>query len=424
MAEDNQYANTKVQPKDFTSGWLIAIIIAGTGLTLPILFLGSEVALGVGFKDALWAFGISTVVLTLMCLATTKIGNRSRLSTYMILHFSFGRQGAKIMNFIFGITLLGWFSVALELLSVAVVDTALDTFAVALPQWPIIIIMGAMITGTTLYGIKSLERLANFSVPVLTLFLCYVIYVSFDQGMSLTAVINFVPENPKMTLFEATSILVGSSILFPVMMADFSRFIYNDKQSMIAVLGITIGFPVALLFSAIPSIQTGEVDIIKVMQELGLVIPAFVLLLISTWVGNASNLYSTVLTFSTIKTEWAFKKIVLIVSVFGIVFALLGFSEYLFDFLNFLGVLAPSISAIYIINFYWVKKQRYELDEIPEWQPKALISWVLSSIITVFTYLELFQLTHAYFIDSFILGGLLYGLLNRKAIFNSKATDK
>ncbi|KGK30844.1 cytosine permease [Cellulophaga sp. E6(2014)] len=424
MAEDNQYANTKVQPKDFTSGWLIAIIIAGTGLTLPILFLGSEVALGVGFKDALWAFGISTVVLTLMCLATTKIGNRSRLSTYMILHFSFGRQGAKIMNFIFGITLLGWFSVALELLSVAVVDTALDTFAVALPQWPIIIIMGAMITGTTLYGIKSLERLANFAVPVLTLFLCYVIYVSFDQGMSLTAVINFVPENPKMTLFEATSILVGSSILFPVMMADFSRFIYNDKQSMIAVLGITIGFPFALLFSAIPSIQTGEVDIIKVMQELGLVIPAFVLLLISTWVGNASNLYSTVLTFSTIKTEWAFKKIVLIVSVFGIVFALLGFSEYLFDFLNFLGVLAPSISAIYIINFYWVKKQRYELDEIPEWQPKALISWVLSSIITVFTYLELFQLTHAYFIDSFILGGLLYGLLNRKAIFNSKATDK
>ncbi|WP_405266217.1 purine-cytosine permease family protein [Cellulophaga sp. Ld12] len=424
MAEDNQYANTKVQPKDFTSGWLIAIIIAGTGLTLPILFLGSEVALGVGFKDALWAFGISTVVLTLMCLATTKIGNRSRLSTYMILHFSFGRQGAKIMNFIFGITLLGWFSVALELLSVAVVDTALDTFAVALPQWPIIIIMGAMITGTTLYGIKSLERLANFAVPVLTLFLCYVIYVSFDQGMSLTAVINFVPENPTMTLFEATSILVGSSILFPVMMADFSRFIYNDKQSMIAVLGITIGFPVALLFSAIPSIQTGEVDIIKVMQELGLVLPAFVLLLISTWVGNASNLYSTVLTFSTIKTEWAFKKIVLIVSVFGILFALLGFSEYLFDFLNFLGVLAPSISAIYIINFYWVKKQRYELDEIPEWQPKALISWVLSSIITVFTYMELFQLTHAYFIDSFILGGLLYGLLNCKAIFNSKATDK
>ena len=125
--EGNQYTTTKVLRKDFTSGWFVALIIAGTGLTLPILFLGSEVALGVGFKKALLAFGISTLVLTLMCMATTLIGNRSRLSTYMILHFSFGRKGAKITNFIFGITLLGWFSVALELLAVAVKDTALNT---------------------------------------------------------------------------------------------------------------------------------------------------------------------------------------------------------------------------------------------------------------------------------------------------------
>ncbi|MDO6471748.1 cytosine permease [Maribacter sp. 1_MG-2023] len=413
---DNQYTNTKVQSKDFTSGWLIAVIIAGTGLTLPILYLGSEVALSVGFKNALWAFGLSTLVLTIMCLITTKIGNRSRLSTYMILHFSFGKQGAKIINFIFGITLLGWFSVALELLSVAVVDTALNTLSLQLPKWPIVIVMGALITVTTFFGIKSLEKLANIAVPFLTLFLCYVIYVSFENGMSFQELLDWVPENPKMTLFEAISILIGSSILFPVMMADFSRFIYNDKQSMIAVLGITIGFPLALTFSAIPSIQTGEVDIIKVMQQFGLILPAFALLLVSTWVGNASNLYSTVLTFSTIKTEWSFKKIVIIASVLGIGLALLEFSQYLFDFLNLLGVLAPSISAIYIINFFWVKNQRYELNEITDWEPAALISWVLSSGITFLTYLEIFQLTHAYFIDSFLLGGLIYLFLKRKEI--------
>lgn len=413
---DNQYTNTKVQSKDFTSGWLIAVIIAGTGLTLPILYLGSEVALSVGFKNALWAFGLSTLVLTIMCLITTKIGNRSRLSTYMILHFSFGKHGAKIINFIFGITLLGWFSVALELLSVAVVDTALNTLSLPLPKWPIVIVMGALITVTTFFGIKSLEKLANIAVPFLTLFLCYVIYVSFENGMSFQELLDWVPDNPKMTLFEATSILVGSSILFPVMMADFSRFIHNDKQSMIAVLGITIGFPVALIFSAIPSIQTGEVDIIKVMQQFGLILPAFALLLVSTWVGNASNLYSTVLTFSTIKTEWSFKKIVIIASILGIGLALLEFSQYLFDFLNLLGVLAPSISAIYIINFFWVKNQRYELNEITDWEPAALISWVVSSGITFLTYLEIFQLTHAYFIDSFLLGGLIYLFLKRKEI--------
>ncbi|WP_445956263.1 hypothetical protein [Yeosuana sp.] len=225
MEDNSQYTTSKVQPKDFTSGWLVALIIAGTGLTLPILYLGFEVALAVGFEKALWAFGISTFVLTVMCLATTIIGNRSRLSTYMILHFSFGRKGAKIMNTIFGITLLGWFSVSLELLAIAVKDTALETININISEWPIIIIVnGTLIIMTTIYGIKSLEKLANVAVPLLTLFLGYVVYKSF-QEISFAEVIAFAPENPTMTLFQATSILIGSSILFPVLMADFSRFI-------------------------------------------------------------------------------------------------------------------------------------------------------------------------------------------------------
>ncbi|MFD1294517.1 purine-cytosine permease family protein [Lutibacter holmesii] len=414
--EGNQYTTTKVQPKDFTSGWLVALIIAGTGLTLPILFLGSEVALSIGFKKSLLAFGISTLVLTLLCMATTVIGNRSRLSTYMILHFSFGRKGAKIMNFIFGITLLGWFSVALELLAVAVKDTAFETLSLNLPEWPIIIVVGALIGVTTIFGIKSLEHLANFAVPVLSVFLAYVVYKSL-HGTSIQQIIDFVPENPSMTLFQATSILVGSSILFPVLMADFSRFIYNDKQSLIAVLGITIGFPIALLFSAIPSIQTGEVDIIKIMGNLDLVIPAFVLLFVSTWVGNASNLYSTVLTFSTVKTGWSFKNMTIISTIVGIIVALFGFSDYLFDFLDLLGVLAPSISAIYILNFFFVKKEQYNLSEITNWEIPALISWGASSILSLCTYLNFFQLTHAYFIDSFLVGGIIYTILKRKEIF-------
>tara|TARA_R110002126_G_scaffold30602_1_gene99778 strand:+ start:36038 stop:37294 length:1257 start_codon:yes stop_codon:yes gene_type:complete len=414
MAENNQYTNTKVQPKDFTSGWLIALIIGGTGLSLPTLYLGSEVALNLGLKNALIAFGIATFVLTTMCIATTLIGNRSRLSTYMILHFSFGENGAKIVNSIFGVTLIGWFGVALELLAVAIKDTAFEAFNIEITQWIIIIISSIFITITTVLGIKSLERLANIAIPFLTVFLGYVVYKSINQLDNFSQLFDYVPKTSTMSLFDATSILVGSAILFPVLMADFSRFIKNDKQSLIAVLGIAVGFPLALTFSAIPSIQTGEVDFIKIMNELNLVIPAFILLFISTWVTNATNLYSAVLTFSTVKKGWSFKNMTIICSVIGTFLALFGFAEYLFDFLEFLGILAPSISAIYIINFFWIKKQKYNLDEIVKWEFDALISWVISSIITSFTYLEIFEITHAYFVDSFLLGGVIYLLLKMK----------
>ncbi|TXG38694.1 purine-cytosine permease family protein [Seonamhaeicola maritimus] len=416
MEPSNQYTNTKVQPKDFTSGWLIALIIAGTGLSLPTLYLGSEIALNLGLKNALVAFGIATLVLTLMCMATTVIGNRSRLSTYMILHFSFGENGAKVVNTIFGITLIGWFSVALELLAIAIKDAAFDAFEITISKWAIIILASLFITITTIFGIKSLEKLANIVIPILTLFLGFVVYKSIGELESLQKLFHNHNQDSNMTLFDATSILVGSAILFPVLMADFSRFIKNDRHSLIAVLGITIGFPVALTFSAIPSLQTGEVDIIKIMREINLVIPAIILLFISTWVTNATNLYSAVLTFSTIKQKWSFKKMSIVASIIGTTLSILGFSDYLFEFLEFLGILAPSISTIYIINFFWVKKQEYLLKDITKWESSALISWILSSTIALLTYLEIFQLTGAYFVDSFILGGLFYFIYKRKEI--------
>lgn len=425
MADNNQYTNEKVQPKDFTSGWMIALIITGMGVSLPILYLGSEISLQLGFKNALIAFGISTFVLTVLSMVTTLIGNRSRLSTYMILRFSFGEQGAKIINFMIGVSLLGWFSVALELLAEAIQTTSIETIGINFPLWTVVIVGSIFITVTTIYGIKTLEKLANIAVPILLVFLIYVVYKSLgSELLTFETILNYEPPTGSMTLFAATSTLIGSSILLPVLMADFSRFIYNDKQSLISVLGITVGFPLVLVISAISSIQTGEIDIIQIMKSVDLIIPAFILLFVSTWVTNATNLYSVALTFSTVHTSWNYTKMVIVSSVIGTVMALFGFSDYLFDFLNILGVFSPSISAIYIIDFFWLKKQQYDLDKIQKWGKEGLISWAISSIVALFTYNEVFQITHAYFVDSFLIAGFVYLFLNRKLLTIQESGDR
>ena len=420
MSDNNQYTNSKVEAKDLTSGWVIALVLAGMGFSLPILYLGSEIALEVGLQNALIAYGISTLALTVLCVVTTLIGNRSRLSTYMILRFPFGEQGAKIINFIIGLILLGWFSVALELLAQAIQEMATEMIGRTPPLWSIVVVTSAFITVTTVYGIRSIEKLANIVVPVLAAFLCYATFVALGQTTAVTNLWDYVPPREStMTLFEANSVLIGSSILVPILMADFSRFIYNDKQSLVAVLGIVIGTPLVLVISAIVAIKTGEVDIIRIMNSLGLAVPAFILLFLSTWMTNSSNLYSTVLTFSTIQTTWSFRKMCLLTSVIGTVLGLLQFSEYLFDFLNILGIFTPSISAIYIIDFFWLKKQRYELSEIKQWGMGGLISWSVSSVVTLLVYLDFLRITHAYFVDSFLIAGGIYLVLNRHKLFTS-----
>jgi cytosine permease len=359
MADSNQYTNSKVQPEDFTSGWMIALIIAGLGVSLPILYLGAEIGLNLGFQESILVFCVSTLVLTVLCVATTIIGNRSRLSSYMILRFSFGSQGAKIINFIIGISLLGWFSVALELLAQAIQDTAIVKMGVHFPLWSIIVVGSIFITVTTIYGIKTLEKLANIAVPILSAFLIYVLYLSFSQdGNTVENLTTFTPESGSMTVFEATSTLIGASILVPVLMADFSRYIYNDRQSLISVLGLAIGTPFVMIISMIIAIQTGEVDIIQIMKSFDLVIPAFILIFVSTWVTNATNLYSVSLTFSTIIDDLGYTKWCLIASAVGTTMALLGFSNSFIEFLNILGIFSPSIAAIYILDFLLGEKAK------------------------------------------------------------------
>ena len=422
MIEDNsQYTTAKVEAKDFTQGWKMALLIAATGVSLPLLFLGSEITLNLGFYPSLIAFAISTLVLTVLCSLTTIIGTRSRLSTYMILQFSFGKKGALLMNFIFALTLLGWFSVTLELMSVAVKDTLITVFNFDIAVWPIIIIVGLGMLFTTTLGVKSIERLSNISVPFLFLFLFYALYKTTLQDFSISHLIDYKPiGNQNMSLFEAISALIGMTILFPVLMADFSRFIKTDKQSLFAVSGITIGTPLVLVVAAIITIHTGEKDIMKIMSSIDMVIPAFLILIISGWITNSMNLYSTILTLSTFNEKWPFKSLVYICGLLGIGVALLGFTNYFIDFLNILGVVAPSISSIYILDFYWVHKGKYDLKNRPEIGKEAIFSWSVASSIAMLTYLGYIHITGAFFIDSILIAGILYFFLMYKKRKNTQ----
>ena len=409
MSDKVQYTNSKVQPEDFTSGWNVAFILMGLGVSLPMLYLGSEMALAMGVKNAIIAFLVSTALLTLLCMITTLIGNRSRLSTYMILRFPFGKQGAKLINLLIGVSLLGWFAVALELLSDAIGETLRVVMGIEVPLSAIIIIGSIFITITTIYGIRTLEKLANIAVPILLLFLLYVVYISssgdiIDTGSKVTV--------EPMTLFEGISALVGSSILVPVLMADFSRYIYNDKQSLLSVLGITLGTPLVWIIAAVLANKSGQVDIIQIMHNYRLVIPAFILIFVSTWVTNATNLYSATLTISTLTDKLGYTRLTIIGGILGTGLALVGFADYFIDFLLILAVFAPAIASIYIIDFFYVHKQSYELDAVEEWGWSALISWGLGSAVAMVAYYELFSITGAYFVDAFVVGGAVFYILS------------
>ena len=83
---------------------------------------------------------------------------------------------------------------------------------------------------------------------------------------------------------------------------------------------------------------------------LGIGVPAFFLLLLSSWCSNVLCLYSSGLSLSTIFTRASLSQLILAIGVAGTVLAFMYADEYLIPFLVLLGVSVPPIASIYVLE--------------------------------------------------------------------------
>lgn len=423
MQDKNQqyqddYTRTRVPENKTVHGINIAAIIVGIGVTLPTFYIGGEVAQAIGLSESLWIFILVNFVLGILSAITAIIGNRTRLSTYMLLHFSFGRKGTLFINFLIGITLLGWYAVTVEIFGEALTDAFKHLLNVNIPIAISIILGSILMTLTAIYGFKILEHFSALAVPLMIVFLIYVLYITLN-AQSIDSLLG-IKGNGSMTITEAISAIVGLTILTPVLMPDFSRFARKDKDSLIAVLALIIGFPIILLAGAIPSLTTGEIDIMKIMIGLSLTIPAFTILVFSTWTTNTSNLYSTQLTLSTIFRNQKMATLGVVSSAVGTLIAVIGIATHFIDLLTVLSVLIPPISAIFIADFFFISKQNYDIksfDKLPAFGIAAISSWGISCIVAYLADYKFITLTSISFFDSFIVAFILY-LVFKKILKN------
>ena len=413
MAEQGDFTTTRVPESATVGGLSIMGIIVGIGITLPVFYVGANIAQSIGFSAALLVFFFVCLVLGALCTITAIIGRRTRLSTYMILHFPFGKKGVKFINLLVALPALGWYAITMELFGQAIADALQQLLNIHIPLFILISVSSALMTLTTIFGFKVIEKFSNVAVPFLIVFVGYILYVTLQVEGGWDKIWAF-EGNGSMTILEAISIITGTSILMPVFMPDFSRFAKKDKDALLGALGLAIGTPLILIAGAAPSILTGEEDIMKIMIGLSLTIPALFILVFSTWTTNVVNLYSAILVFSTINKKWKFWAIGVVSSIIATLLAIMGFSTYFIDMLTFVSLVVPSLASIFILHYFFGSKGAYDVNQIedlPNYIWQAFLAWGASSLVAIATHNALFQLTTIPFIDAFLAGLVFYGVL-------------
>lgn len=397
------------------SGWSVGMVIFGICLTLPTLYTGAITAQQLGFIGTAKAVGLASMVLALMSIPAAIVGAQTRLSSYLIIEFVFGRRGSNYVNALLGLTLLGWFAVTAGFFGETLAIACQQMFAWSPPVWLLTLVSSALILMTTIYGFKAIDRLALFAVPLLIVFLVYVSNLALGES-SWQEILSLEGSNPDY-FTTAVSTVIGSLIVGVVLMPDLSRYARSVKDCVTAsILGNGIGNFFSMLVGVAPAVVTGLVDPMAYMIALGLVGSAFVILVFATWTTNSVNLYSTTLAVAVIQPKTAEWKLTIGCGVVGTALAMIGITEYFIGFLEWLGVIVPPVASVYLTDYFLLGQKNYSLslqDKLPDYDRAALTAWVMGTLISALAFLADFTVSTIPSLDALVITVPIY-LLCRK----------
>ncbi len=412
-AATEQYADRPLPDHALSSGWRVALIIASFSISLPAFLNGAQTGLALGFGQAVLAALLAGTILCLGGCLTSLISVRTRLTTYLLVQRSFGRQGAALVNGVVALVHYGWFGVNVSFFSNAMVAAIEQMYGVRVPFATCVIVGSALMTVSTIYGFRTLERLALVAVPLLGAILVAVCVSAIrTHGVVLEAS----PSPPvPMSFGIALSALIGGNMLTVAAMPDLSRYI-RTRRGAVAAMALSFPFaaPLLMVLAALPALATGQTDIMALIIGFGFGVPALAMLVLSCWTINAANLYSASLsltaTFPKVPT-WAFT---LLGGAIGAGFALAGIIDAFIPFLLFLGLIIPPIAAIYVIDgltrFRDVDAAE-SLRDMPPVRWPAIVTWVFSVAIALGAKRLELTLTGVPVFDATLVAATLYAVV-------------
>ena len=412
-----QYASAPVPDDQSVPGWRVALIIASFSIALPSFLNGAQTGLALGFGDAVLASLLAGIVLCAGACLTAIISVRSRLNTYLLVQRSFGKQGAGVVNLVVAAIHYGWFGVNVSFFGGAMAAAVAQIYGVQ-GDFSLFVILGSVLmTVSTIFGFKMLDRLALVAVPFLALILVLICYFAVRAGGVVTEPVA-VPPVP-MNFGIALSALIGGNMLAVVAMPDLSRYIRTPKSAVLAmVLSFPFAAPLLMVLAALTALASGQTDIMKLVVEYGLGLPALAMLVLSSWTINAANLYSASLslsaTFPQVRT-WMFT---VAGGIVGGAFALMGIIDSFIPFLLFLGLIIPPIAAIYVIDGFTKFRNADSAESIrdlPAVRWPAMATWIGSVALSLLAEETGITATGVSTLDATLVAAIAYPIVLRLA---------
>ncbi|MCD8212463.1 MAG: cytosine permease [Campylobacter sp.] len=389
------------------------MVWVGFGYVVTGLFVGGVLAgfgnkPGVSPSTALWAIAIGmgslSIITALLGIAAQKTG----LSLALISRYSYGKKGANLPIIIMALLTLGWFASITGMVGqiwgsfigspsqIIVFDPANIGYGgiapITLEVFLSCFIFGIIFTITAYIGIKALEAIAIPVGPIILIIAIVVGYGMLEEGGGLGAFFEKTKDIKGLGLGSAITVVVGSWIAGAVMGVDLFRFNKSVKAVIAGVLACFIFTnPLLNIVGYIGAVSVGQFNYVEWMltKSLLLAVVGVIAWTASLWTTNNAELYCNSLYTGPVLSSYGInlsrKTLVLIAGVLGTILGSLAFYQIFFaDFITILGTFAPPLAGPIIADYYLVKKQNYDLENLnkePDYHMAGILSFVIGAIL-------------------------------------------
>lgn len=354
QAQDHDYSIVPVAAEGKKGFASMLVIMMGFTFYTGTMLTGGQLGTSLTFQRLLQVLIIGDLILGTYTAVLAYISAKTSLSTHLLARYSFGKVGSYFVSGILGITQVGWFGVSVVMLALPICKTF------DLPMWPIIIALGILMTGSAYFGVKSLAILSFIAVPAIAILGCYSTGISLSQVGGFAGLENMTQVS-SIQMTAALGMVIGSFISGGTLTPDFTRFSKTPKVAVVStVAAFFVGNILMFAFGAIGGLATGLPDISDVMIAQGLVLPGIIILGLNIWTTNDNTIYAASLAFSNI-TKIEKKKLVIVNGIIATALSVILYQNFT-SFLSFLSGFIPSLGAIIIADYFFVRKNEYAED--------------------------------------------------------------
>ncbi len=404
--------------------WLAA------NLTIADYALGFvPVSLGLPLPATLLALAVGNILGGALLAWSAAMGPSAGYPQMFIGRRPFGRIGGYLPAALNWLSTAGWFTV----------NTILGAFAVKLlvpMPFPIAaLILVAVQTLITIYGHNFIQAFERWMAAVLGVLFAVATVIALSHGTELSA---WRPSSSgSLPLFGIVLAASFSYIMsWSPYASDYSRYLPERTSRRRVALFVFIGAAVAsfwlevlgalvAILGAQDSTPVGALA--SVMGGFGKV--ALLAIILGATTANALNLYSNTLSARVLDLPWPRWSFALVGAALGFVVALLGYQNFVRNYINFLLLLDYWIMpwlAVLFVDFFWLRQQQPAgFAGAPAWNRRGLLAYLIGLAASVPFMSEqffhgplasLFGTADLSYFVGFLVAGTAYVLLNRAAL--------